>query len=449
MVASQSTTINHERRIISYDQWVIITLPSSATKIIQIRKGGTVSLGKFGSFKVDGIVGYSFGQSFEVLDHKNVQPLKNISYGIEENESKEATPVPEFESSKDNRNLLDKGDEVQKTTAEEIETMKKEAGGNEVANKIIRKIIEGHESFSKKTIYSQDKYVVRKQRKFSRRFTVNYLSPSNLLSHLRGERDQDRIMGMNVEMLGLMMSHANVIPGGHYLVMDETGGVVVYAMLERMNGQGSITLLHENDQPKLVFLNRTNYTEDELYDIVRPINLLEFLHPNESRPTAGPFPDDVVKAMPEQRRIRYYRRMKRVNQLNLALDQVERGDFDGLVYVSTIDPVTFVPQILDKIGGSRSIVVYNQYKEILIGLNHIFLRDKRVLLPNIYESRVRHFQTIPGKLHPVMTSVGGGGYILSGIKVLPKAGVLASGRRSKKRKAEEEEIEQKKVHTEA
>lgn len=439
------TIKERQRKIISFNDYVILTLPSGATKIIEVRRDGTISLGKFGIFGANYIVGYSYGQSFEILENKRVQPLKSITYGLEDADSNESTPIPEFSSSEDNRNLVDKGDEVQKVTAEEIEKIKKQGGGNEIANKLISKIIEGHESFDKKTVYSQDKYVIRKQRKFSRRFTVNALSPSNLLNHMRNDREMDKIQGLSEEVLGMMMSHANVMPGGNYLVMDETGGIVVYAMLERMHGEGTITLLHENDQPKIAHLMHTNYSEEELYKMVKPINLLQFMEPADNKPNVGPFPDDVVKAMPDMRRKRYYRRMKKVKQLNESLDMVEHGAFDGLVYVSTLNPVGFVPKIVNKIAGSRSIVVYSQYKEILIGLSHIFLRDKHILLPNIYESRVRHFQTIPGRLHPTMTSVGGGGYFLSGIKVIPTEGAVASGRRSKKRAGVEQQEEVKKI----
>jgi len=441
------TKFEHQRNVISYNDYVILTLPSGATKIIEVRQGGTISLGKFGMFDVNYIVGYSYGQSFEILENKKVQPLKSITYGLEDADSNESTPIPEFSSSEDNRDLFDKGDEVQKVTAEEIEKIKKQGGGNEIANRLISKIIEGHESFDKKTVYSQDKYVIRKQRKFSRRFTVNALSPSNLLNHMRTDREMDKILGLSEEVLGMMMSHANVMPGGNYLVMDETGGIIVYAMLERLHGEGTITLLHENDQPKIAHLMHTNYSEEQLYKMVKPINLLQFMEPKDNRPNVGPFSDDVVKAMPDMRRRRYYKRMKKVKQLNESLDTVERGGFDGLVYASTLNPVSFVPKIIDKIGGARSIVVYSQYKEILIGLSHIFLRDKRILLPNIYESRVRHFQTIPGRLHPTMTSVGGGGYFLSGIKVIPTEGAIASGRRSKKRAAEQpEEVKKIKIN---
>lgn len=69
-----------------------------------------------------------------------------------------------------------------------------------------------------------------------------------------------------------------------------------------------------------------------------------------------------------------------------------------------------------------------------------FTRDKRVLALSIFELRVIPFQTIPGRMHPVMTMRGFGGYVLWGTKVIPNAeGVAAVGRGLLKRKREETE----------
>ena len=57
---------------------------------------------------------------------------------------------------------------------------------------------------------------------------------------------------------------------------------------------------------------------------------------------------------------------------------------------------------------------YNQFKESLLEVQQALSGDKRVLAPSIYETRVRPYQTIPGRMHPVMTNRGGGGYILWG-----------------------------------
>ena len=103
-----------------------------------------------------------------------------------------------------------------------------------------------------------------------------------------------------------------------------------------------------------------------------------------------------------------------VLQINEVIQLVEEGNFDAFISVSTLNMSEVLEYVLPKIGGSRPIVVYNQFKESLLEVQQALSGDKRVLAPSIYETRVRPYQTIPGRMHPVMTNRGGGGYILWG-----------------------------------
>ncbi|ODV87942.1 hypothetical protein CANARDRAFT_26119 [[Candida] arabinofermentans NRRL YB-2248] len=441
-----------QRSTIQKDDWAMVTMPSGGLRVVELREGGVINLGKFGQFIVDNVFGYPYGQSFEILDDKKVAPVKSLGFGLDERggasaategedsnlESEHATPVPEMKSSANNQNLIDVGEKIQKITIEEIEQMKKEGMSNEAGKLIIEKMIQSHEAFDKKTVYSQEKYLTRKQRKFTRRFTMNYLSSSALLNYLYQEKEPQRVLDMSEETLGLMMSYANVMPGGNYLVMDEAGGLIVYAMLERMGGKGSITLVHENDQPNLSALRSCGYSEEELDKVVKTINLLQFFEPETERIDLFEYTPEELELLPYPKKQQYLRKQQKAQSVNETLKKVEEGNFDGLIYVSTLSPITCVPRMLSKVGGSRPIVIYSQFKEILVGLNHVLQKDKRVLIPNIYESRVTKFQTVPGKLHPMMTSRSGGGFISWGLRVFPMDNVIAVGRGLKKRRLNNE-----------
>ncbi|GME70441.1 unnamed protein product [Ambrosiozyma monospora] len=289
-------------------------------------------------------------------------------------------------------------------------------------------MIQSHGAFDKKTIFSQEKYLTRKQKKFSRRFTVQKISPYNMLSYLYQEKEPARVLDMSEETLGLLLSHADVRPGGNYLLMDETGGLIVYALMERMQGQGTITLLHENDQPKLNLLDQVGFTEEQIESIVHPVNLLQFLYPEEERAKNYKPSDEGIESFSESKTALHFKRLRKYHLLNDTLDLVEENNFDGFISVCTLNPTTLLPKVLPRIGGSRSIVVYSQFKEILVGLNDAMMKNKNVLMCNIYESKVRKYQTIPGRLHPLMTSRAGGGYIFWGLRVFPKEGIIAVGR---------------------
>jgi tRNA (adenine-N(1)-)-methyltransferase non-catalytic subunit len=129
----------------------------------------------------------------------------------------------------------------QALTHDEIEALKKAGTGS--GREIIAKIMAAHSALSEKTQFSLAKYTLRKSRKYMRRFTVLPVDISVLVK-VWTEKDPSRIMEVREEGLGLLMSWGNVHwhrqvereekPRGRYLVIDDTCGLVVAAMAERM-----------------------------------------------------------------------------------------------------------------------------------------------------------------------------------------------------------------------
>ncbi|KGK34308.1 hypothetical protein JL09_g6545, partial [Pichia kudriavzevii] len=121
------------------------------------------------------------------------------------------------------------------------------------------------------------------------------------------------------------------MPGGNYLVTDETGGLIVYAMLERMGGRGRITLLHENDQPSVHLLNKTRFARElasSPESMVQYVNVLQFLEPENERPEFTPLSEEEIKELPEIAQIQYERKVKRFEIVNAAIDRVIANDFE-------------------------------------------------------------------------------------------------------------------------
>lgn len=433
--------------IISPGQSVLVRLPSEGVKIVQLKPNGTISLGKFGSFAVNGVFGYPFGTSFEIVDQNNVVPIKSIT-STEDNGDDGDTdsdgPLNKDEltkmfsdSAENNQNIINIGSKIQTLSDEEIVELKKSGASSNIGQKIIEQMIAGHQGFDRKTIFSQQKYLRRKQQKFLRRFTIDHLGASQLLQYYV-EKDLQRILDMSEESLGLILNYANVRPGGKYLVIDETGGVILYAMMERMGCQGTIVLAHENEHANTIALRYSGYSEEVQQNVIKPINFLQLLEPeNEKIDWIDPSEEEIALLKPNKR-IQLERRSKRARDINEVIGLVQKGNFDGFISVCTLHMPTLLPHILPMIGGSRPIVIYSQYKELLLETQHSLTGDKRVLAPSIFESRVRPFQTIPGRMHPVMTMRGFGGYVLWGTRVLPQeGGVTAVGRGIVKRKKDD------------
>lgn len=77
-----------------------------------------------------------------------------------------------------------------------------------------------------------------------------------------------------------MLSLANVRPGGTYFVVDDTSaGIIVIALLERMQGKGTIVVGHSNEHANLDALKYINASESWIEDRVKTINWLDFCIP--------------------------------------------------------------------------------------------------------------------------------------------------------------------------
>lgn len=439
------------RTHIQADQHALIRLPSEALKIVHLRDDGAILLGKFGTFKVSSILGHPFGTTFEILDDQVAVPIKSMTHTEElmENEMDEELTKDQltkyFEvSAESNQDIINVGAKIQKLDSKQIDDLKKSGASSEIGQKIIEQIIAGHEGFDKKTLFSQQKYLRRKQQKFLRRFQVEYVGSSQLLQYYI-EKDLQKVLDLSEETLGMLLSHANVRPGGNYLVVDDTAGVVVYAMLERMQGKGLIMLIHENEHANLAALRHLDYSEEFQQKMIKTVSWLQFIEPHNEKIDWQEIPDLELDELKPNKKLQYFRRLKRAAEINEAIETIERGNFDALVAVSTLNIPSFLEYVVPKVGGSRPLVFYSQFKEMLLETQHELAKDKRVLAPLIFETRARIYQTIKGRLHPLMTSRGYGGYVLSGTRVFPATHIQAVGKGTRKKPR----IEEKKVSEES
>ncbi|KAK9477448.1 Gcd10p family-domain-containing protein [Lipomyces japonicus] len=415
--------------IIEADQYVLIRLPSSTLRLIKLSQNATVNLGKFGSFKADEIIGLPFGYTYEIQDGGN----GTVDHHDEGTDKRQDEIIGTNELTVDDPT-------VQRLSMQEIEQLKKTASANE----IIARVIESHAGFNQKTIFSKQKYTRRKQQKFLKRFTPCQVGSSEIIEYFQ-YKQHSRILELTLESLGLIMSLANVRPGGNYIVLDDTGGLITGAMMERMglsgkkttnddddDNHGSILFVHENEHANFDTLKFMNFSDQVINHTVKTINLLQLFHPQEEEPVKI-LSDDVISNMKPARRGQYYRRLHRHAELSAIFQNLTSGFYDGLILATTLDlSSSLLDKLLTGLAGSRQVVIYNPAKEPLVNYSHALMRDLRVLAPTILESRVRKYQVYPGRTHPVMTMQSGGGYVLWGTRVLPSSDVRAGGKKRRK-----------------
>lgn len=463
-----------------------------------------------------------------------------------------------------NRDTIDDASS-QKLTLDEIEALKRDTTG--AGRDIVAKLLESHSALDQKTAFSLAKYTLRKRKKYLKRFQVLPLDIPNLTKWVLEEKDSSRIMEMRDEMVALIGCWANVhhsgdvsaeeatgsSPSGRWLIVDDTGGMVVAAMAERMGilyprgededasepetavplpppssvtdetttssrphhkrqsrpnrtpgmsaKNNTLTVLHNYAQPNLSFMKYFSFdpnNPDEshpLHTNLKSVSWTQLLEPNSDPiyTTEPPVvPDATLATWKPSKRGLHHRKRRRWERVKRVVDETRAGGFDGLVVASLMDPTSILKHAVPLLAGSAPVVVYSPHVEPLVKLADLYSTGRRtayinmsrkrkeaqsnedpttpfqnnqataneeddnvldgydddeyfpvdptlLLAPTVQTSRMRPWQVLPGRTHPLMTGRGGAeGYLFHGIRVIPAEGVEARGRPSrKKRKVEE------------
>lgn len=437
---------------------------------------------------------------------------------------------------KDNRLTIDDASR-QQLTQTEIEELKKSAGGKE----IIEKILANHAGLDEKTAFAKAKYTLRKHKKYLKRFTALPMEVGSLIDYVTA-KEPPRIMEMREETLGLIGAWSNVhfsgvdpiditefdknSIGGRWLACDETGGLVVASMADRMgllygpastgmdtkearpvkddllhgaaksaqesqtNGESktpkpthrdfptpalnnTITLLHPAVQPNLSLLKFFGYDtsssilpplemEHPLHTHLKPLSWLQLLNPEEDPTYSKPeqVAEEILASWKSGKRGNYFKKRRRWERCKSIVEETQRGGFEGVIIASHMDVVTVLENTIPLIRGGGHIVIYSPTLEPLARLVDLFSKERRaaflahatkgedpdkadfpldprmLLAPTIQTSRIREWQVLPGRTHPLMTARGGAeGYVFTARRVIPVAGgVEARGNHATKRR---------------
>ncbi|KAJ5919541.1 Eukaryotic initiation factor 3 gamma subunit [Penicillium verhagenii] len=527
------------------NQYAIVQLPSDQTRIINPVPNTILSLGKYGSFAANQIIGRPFYLTFEIQDtaEPDGYQLRVVSATElhaetlieeaeadgegDEGESGAGTPM------RTNQNIVDDA-ATQRLTLEEIEELKKEAGG--AGKEIVAKLLESHSAIDQKTAFSLAKYTLRKRKKYIKRFTVLPLDVSTLANYLLSETDSGKGMELRDEHIGLLGCLGNVHhggqsttelipdvkPNGRYFVVDETGGLIVAAMAERMGilyphdndddedepsaadesstpaeprgfppirrrrtrpmsaSGNTITVIHAQAQPNLSLLKYFGYDinlPDESHPLhihLKSVSWLQLTNPTKDSILSNEpavIPAEELAELKPSKRTAYYFKRNRWEKVKTVTDEARAGGFDGLIVGTLLQPESVMQHTVPLLAGSAAVSIYSPYVEPLVKLMDLystarrtaFINRKRdlnlqknddeeidlsplqkefgvdptqLLPPTLHRSRVRAWQVLPGRTHPLMTSRGGAeGYLFHAVRVIPTAEhIQAAGTFRKKRK---------------
>jgi tRNA (adenine-N(1)-)-methyltransferase non-catalytic subunit len=272
--------------------------------------------------------------------------------------------------------------------------------------------------------------------------------------------------------------------------------------IPQMSAQtNTLTVLHANNQPNLSYLKYFGYDygapapSHPLYKHLKSLSWLSLLHPEDDPQYDEPelISDEVLATMKSSKRGTYYRKRRRYERVKSVVDETRAGGFDGLVVATPMDAKTVLSALVPLVRGGGKVVVYNPNVEPLAELCDYYSKERRaayiarefgpsiptpkqngkrtkvednvetndstteggneeddfpvnptlLLAPTLQTARARHWQVLPQRTHPMMTSKGGAeGYLFTATKVLPFEGrVEARGHYGKKKRKVEVEIE--------
>ncbi|KAF3323856.1 tRNA (adenine(58)-N(1))-methyltransferase non-catalytic subunit trm6 isoform X2 [Carex littledalei] len=390
------------------------------------------------------LVGCPFGSLFTVeagagglhLSRSAASPTGNCV----EHSKDEAQSVGEI---RDNRELVD-NNTAQSLSSEDIEALRSEGA---TGDDIVKALIANSSTFEKKTVFSQEKYKLKKQKKYAPKVLLRRPSMRSICETYFKKHPQ-RTGFMRVDTLSMLLSLANVGPNSDALVLDKLGGLVVGSVAERVGGTGYICSTYFGAVPYQIDIVRMfNFSKDvcarilqapfcDLSSMQNPPSESAMPDPSDMGPssaeTAQPDPSNEIlnqddSSLLDSRDSRdndddALTGQKSVKPGRKAPPEIikswkDNGFTSLIVAAPDMDVESLIMDLLPLLAYSAPFAIYHQYLQPLATCMHKLQASKMAIGLQISEPWLREYQVLPSRTHPHMQMNAFGGYILSGIRI--------------------------------
>ncbi|KAI0530634.1 hypothetical protein KFK09_000180 [Dendrobium nobile] len=369
---------------------------------------------------------------------------------------------------KDNRSLFD-NNTAQSLSSEDIDAMKREGA---TGDEIVEALIANSSTFEKKTTLSQEKYKVKKQKKYAPKVLLRRPC-SRSICEAYFKKYPTRIGSLRFDALCLLLSMANVGAYSDVLVLDMVGGLLTGAVAERLGGTGYVCSTHfgtsrnpidivrmfnfnsevnsrivhatftdlcisrendissfhqdliktegeiKNDKILDESIQETNVSSDRSCTSHEIFNAEMIVQSSPQTDSNPPIEDDegisvsstTVKSISPGRQA----------SSELVNSWKERGFSSLIVAAPEIEVGSLVQKLLPLLSYSAPFAIYNHCLQPLAACMHRLQASKMAISLQISEPWLREYQVLPSRTHPHMQMSAFGGYILSGIRICSDA----------------------------
>ena len=442
-------------RRISVGDYVIVRR-QGYTKLHKIRENGTFQLGNF-VIEVNNAISEKYSTTFQMKQkkgHRKLYVLEKVT---------QLTSVSQIgieTSGKDNRDITD-DDSSQALTIKDIEQLKDDAVDS---NDIVEKLISNSKTFNSKTEFSQEKYMIKKEKKYFK--YVQFERPTlRLLAEMFYRQDPAKVLGIRIDDLSQILSYANVQSDGKFLLYDSgTSGLIPAAILTSIgaNNDGVLVHMHPGNECQRNASLALKFPEEQLRRCIN-VNLYSVLrcfyqetlaedvklnktiterggkseclektvnHSTESGANVMEADDihnesnireEDVEIPAKKRKLNDYSDDERTVKKSWQEDNkracvVLLDKVDGLIVTAKEHPVNIVKELIPFLKPSRSLVVYSALKEPLQEL-YVYLKNNADFIGiKLFSSFMRNYQVLPERTHPFVNMTSGG-FILTCFKL--------------------------------
>lgn len=386
-----------------------------------------VDLGRFGRFEARWLLEKQPGGYYKIEQDGSIQEISPSTVHAEQHAVDQITA---------NNQTLTDTNTSQRLTTGDIEQLKQQVvEGRLEAQDVVDTVVRNSETFGQKNAFSQIKYVQRKQKKFLRWFCAKNTSLRTLTRYFT-TRDPRRILynspkprrailtlrDLRLDSLSQIICLANIQPAhGKYLVWEDTLGFLSGAILSKTDETSVIVNVHPDRQlqvPALMYYNfdeatRARLLGARLADLDQPLDLT--------------FTDPKEGSDPHRSAIQRERFLQRAERRGRLKGWFDAGCFDSLIIVTAKhDPLLIISRLSAVLKPSARVVLYSTWRDLLLPCYMSLRKDTAWVDVSLSESWLRPYQTMPGRVHPLMSCNGHTGAILSATKVSKTTGPAAT-----------------------